>query len=118
MDSLAGTWVCYPDRVTDEEVRRHPKLAVSLIALAKWKGVFTLELDFYVSAKEFRMKQPVPAREASQRSTTKPFVNPSVPQPKPDPLHEVRDVVRAIRNESALAPGEYLNEIRSVFGAE
>ena len=64
------------------------------------------------------MKQPVPIQEVSQSSTTKPIVNPSVPQSKADPRHEVRDIVKAIRHESAQAPDEYLNEIRSVLGAE
>ena len=64
------------------------------------------------------MKQPVPTQELSQPVTTNPVVEPSVPPPKTDPLHEVRDIVEAIRHESAQAPGEYLNEIRSVLGAE
>lgn len=64
------------------------------------------------------MKQQVPTQELSRTVTTKPVVEPSVPQPKSDPLHEVREVVEAIRHESAQAPDEYLNEIRSVLGAE
>ena len=51
-------------------------------------------------------------------SVTKPVVEPSIPHPHPDPLREAREVIEAIREDSTQEPDEYLDEIRSVLGAD
>jgi hypothetical protein len=57
------------------------------------------------------------AQEISE-TVTKPVVEPSIPHPDADPLREAKEAVEAIRQDSTLEPGEYLDEIRSVLGAE
>lgn len=63
------------------------------------------------------MKLQVPIEKALGPAT-KPVVEPSVPHPKTDPLHEAREVVESIRQDSELESQEFLNAIRSVLGAE
>jgi hypothetical protein len=85
------------------------------IALVKRNGQgklktehFTLEVLMKLKALTQRVAEPV----------TKPVVEPSVPGPKADPLHDVRETIEAIRQDSAQAPREYLDDIRTVLGAE
>lgn len=63
------------------------------------------------------MKLNVPVQPLPQPMTN-PVVEPSVPNPKADPLHDVREIIEGIRHDSAQAPREYLDEIRIVLGAE
>jgi len=68
-------------------------------------------------SKESLMNLQVPAQEISE-PITKPVVEPSIPHPHPDPLREAEEVVEAIRHDSTQEPGDYLDEIRCVLGAE